>query len=98
MQIVTGWKASLMSQRIYRKFKRHLLLCPAVTVFRAYARHRVHMKGMTDVTVQCDGQTTRFPAYVTERKCPSIMVRIWLKKIWLEWLAVRQLSHGSTHL
>uniref|UniRef100_A0A3B3Q7L2 CCHC-type domain-containing protein n=1 Tax=Paramormyrops kingsleyae TaxID=1676925 RepID=A0A3B3Q7L2_9TELE len=59
MQIDTGSKASLVSYKIYRKYMRHLPLRPSDTVFRAYMGHPVHMKGMTDVLVQCNDQTVR---------------------------------------
>lgn len=98
MQIDTGSKASLVSHKIYKKCMRHLSLCPSDTVLTAYTGHPVHMKGMTDVTVQCNGQTARLPVYVTKRNYPAITGRAWLKEIPLNWQAVRKLSHGATHL
>lgn len=98
MQIDTGSKASLVSYKIYEKFLKHLPLRPSDTVFRAYTGHPVHIKGMTNVTVQCNGQTARLPVYVTEKNCPAIMGRGWLQEMQLDWQAVRKLSHGSTNL
>lgn len=73
MQIDTGPKASLVSHKIYRKFMRHLPLRPSNTIFKAYTGHQVHMQGMTDVTAQCNGQTSRLPVYVTRGNCSAIM-------------------------
>lgn len=98
MQIDTGSKASLVSRNIYRKYMRHLPLRPSDTEFKAYTGHRVHMEGMTDVTVQCNGQTKRLPVYVTKGNHPAIMGRAWLQEIRLDWQTVRKLSHSSTPL
>jgi len=58
----------------------------------------VQMKGMTEVTVQCNDQTAKLPVYVTQKDCPAIMGREWLKEIRLNWQEVRKLAHGSTQL
>ncbi|XP_061151222.1 uncharacterized protein K02A2.6-like [Syngnathus typhle] len=98
MQIDTGSKASLVSHKIYRKLMRHLPLRPSDTVFKAYTGHRVHMEGMTDVTVQYHGRTKRLPLYVTKGNHPAIMGRTWLQGIRLDWQAIRKLSHRSSPL
>lgn len=56
------------------------------------------IKGMTEVTVQCNDQTAKLHVYVTQKNCPAIMGREWLKIIRLNWQEVRKLSHGSTQL
>uniref|UniRef100_A0A669DC14 Gypsy retrotransposon integrase-like protein 1 n=1 Tax=Oreochromis niloticus TaxID=8128 RepID=A0A669DC14_ORENI len=98
MQIDTGSKASLVSYNVYRKCLKHLPLKPSDTVFKGYTGHRVPMKGMTEVTVQCNDQTAKLPVYVTQKDCPAIMGRVWLKAIRLNWQEVRKLSHGSSQL
>ncbi|XP_051792932.1 uncharacterized protein K02A2.6-like [Acanthochromis polyacanthus] len=98
MQIDTGSKASLVSYKIYRKCMKHLPLRPSNTTFRAYMGHPVHMKGMTDVLVQCNNQTVRLPVYVTNKNYAAIMGRVWLKKICLNWQEVRKLSPNSAQL
>ncbi|XP_061904359.1 uncharacterized protein K02A2.6-like [Entelurus aequoreus] len=98
MQIDTGSRASLVSYKIYRKHMRHLPLRPADTVFRAYTGHTVHMKGMTDVLVQCNDQTVRLPVYITQGDYAAIMGRVWLKAIHLNWQEVRKMSDSSTQL
>ncbi|KAL3969328.1 DNA (cytosine-5)-methyltransferase 3B [Sarotherodon galilaeus] len=98
MQIDTGSKASLVSYNVYRKCLKHLPLKPSNTVFKGYTGHRVPMKGMTEVTVQCNDQTAKLPVYVTQKNCPAIMGRVWLKAIRLNWQEVRKLSHGSSQL
>lgn len=54
------------------------------------------MRGMTEVIVQCNDQTTKLPVYVTHNNFPAIMGHEWLKKIRLHWQEVGKLSHGST--
>ncbi|KAI3375951.1 hypothetical protein L3Q82_016366 [Scortum barcoo] len=80
------------------KFLKHLPLQPSDTVFKSYTGHRVPMRGMTEVTVQCNDQTAKLSVYVTHKNCPAIMGREWLKKIRLNWQEVKKLSHGSTQL
>ena len=58
----------------------------------------MQMKGMTEVTVQCNDQTAKLPVYVTQKDCPAIMGREWLKEIRLNWQEASKLSHGSTQL
>nr|XP_024656779.1 uncharacterized protein LOC112432450 [Maylandia zebra] len=98
MQIDTGSKASLVSYNVYRTCLKHLPLKPSDTVFKGYTGHRVPMKGMAEVTVQYNGQTAKLPVYVTQKNCPAIMGRVWLKTIRLNWQEVRKLSHGSSQL
>ena len=98
MQIDTGSKASLVSYDVYRKFLKHLPRQPSDTVFKGYTGHRVQIKGMTEVTVHCNDQTAKLPVYVTQKNCPAIMGREWLKRIRLNWQEIRKLSHGSTQL
>ncbi|XP_034561964.1 uncharacterized protein K02A2.6 [Notolabrus celidotus] len=98
MQIDTGSRASLVSHKIYVKFMKHLPLRPSDTVFRAYTGHKVKMKGMTDVLVECNGQTVRLPVYVTKGNYPAILGRVWLKKIRLDWQEIRKLSQESSKL
>ncbi|CAI5694547.1 unnamed protein product [Oreochromis niloticus] len=98
MQTDTGSKASLVSYNVYRKCLKHLPLKPSDTVFKGYTGHRVPMKGMTEVIVQCNDQTAKLPVYVTQKNCPAIMGRVWLKAIRLNWQEVRKLSHGSSQL
>lgn len=54
------------------------------------------MRGMTEVTVQCNDQTAKLPMYVTHKNCPAILGREWLQRIRLQ--EIRKLSHGSTQL
>ncbi|XP_039469023.1 uncharacterized protein K02A2.6-like [Oreochromis aureus] len=98
MQIDTGSKASLVSYNVYRKCLKHLPLKPSDTVSKGYTGHRVPMKGMTEVIVQCNDQTAKLPVYVTQKNCPAIMGHVWLKAIRLNWQEVRKLSHGSSQL
>lgn len=98
MQIDTGSKASLVSYQIYKKCMKHLPLRPSDTVFKAYTGHKVHMKGMTDVTVQCNSQTAKLPVYVTKGNFAPIMGRVWLNALRLDWQEVRRLSNGSSQL
>ena len=98
MQIDTGSKASLLSHKLYKKYMRHLPLRPSDTVFKAYTGHRVHMEGMTDVTVIYNGQTKKLPVYVTKGNHPAIMGRAWLREIRLDWQVIRKLSCSLTPL
>lgn len=98
MQIDTGSKASLVPYQIYKKCMKHLPLRPSDTVFKAYTGHKVHMKGMTEVTVQCNHQTAKLPVYVTRGNLAPIMGRVWLKTLHLDWQEVRRLSNGSLRL
>lgn len=34
------------------------------------------MRGMTEVTVQCNDQTAKLPMYVTHKNCPAILGRV----------------------
>ncbi|XP_057685312.1 uncharacterized protein K02A2.6-like [Corythoichthys intestinalis] len=98
MQIDTGSQASLVSYHLYKQCLRHLPLRPSDTVFKAYTGHKVHMKGMTDITVQCKDQTAKLPVYVTKGNFASIMGRLWINALRVNWLEVRQLSDGSSQL
>ncbi|XP_057692513.1 uncharacterized protein K02A2.6-like [Corythoichthys intestinalis] len=98
MQIDTGSQASLVSYQVYKQCLRHLPLRPSDTVFKAYTGHKVHMKGMTDITVQCKDQTAKLPVYVTKGNFASIMGRLWINALRVNWLEVRQLSDGSSQL
>lgn len=98
MQIDTGSRASIISNRVYKTFMKHLPLRPSDKKFRTYTGQPVPMRGMTDVTVQCNGQTEKLPVYIVKGNYPALMGRLWLDKVRLDWQTVRMVSNGSTDL
>ncbi|XP_057692499.1 uncharacterized protein K02A2.6-like [Corythoichthys intestinalis] len=76
---------------------RDRLVC-GLCVFKAYTGHKGHMKGMTDITVQCKDQTAKLPVYVTKGNFASIMGRLWINALRVNLLEVRQLSDASSQL
>ena len=98
MQIDTGSKASILSEKVYKRHLRHLALRPSNTKFRTYLGEPVPMAGMIDVTVQSDRQVRTLPLYVAKGNCPSILGRVWLENLKLNWQTVKMLSPSSIEL
>lgn len=98
MQIDTGSRASIVPYKTYKKCLKHLQFRPLDTVFKAYTRHHVHMKGMTDVRVRYNGQSGTLPVYVTKVNFTTIMGHAWLTEFWLDWQEVRKQSTYSMQL
>lgn len=98
MQIDTGSKASIISEKVYKSHLRHLALRPSDTKFRTYLGEPVPMAGMIDVTVQSDNQVGTLPLYVAKGNCPSILGRVWLENLKLNWQTVKMLSPSSSEL
>ncbi|XP_060780909.1 uncharacterized protein K02A2.6-like [Neoarius graeffei] len=98
MQIDTGSKASILSKKVYRRHLQHLPLRPSDTRFSTYLGEPVPMAGMTDVTVQTENQVRKLPVYVAMGNCPSILGRVWLENLQLNWQTVKMLSPSARKL
>lgn len=98
MQIDIGSKASILSEKEYRTYLRHLSLRPSDTRFSTYLGEPVPMAGMTDVTVESNNQVRKLPIYVVEGNYPAILGRVWLEKLRLNWQSVKMLSPIATEL
>ncbi|KAL2102141.1 hypothetical protein ACEWY4_001309 [Coilia grayii] len=98
MQIDTGSKASIVSEEVYWRHLQHLPLRPADTRFSPYLGEPVPMAGMTDVTVQTGNQVRKLSVYVAKGNCPSILGRVWLENLKLNWQTVKMLSPSNRKL
>ena len=98
MQIDTGSKASILSEKEYRTYLRHLSLRPSDTRFSTYLGEPVPMVGMTDVTVESNTQVRQLPIYVVKGNYPAILGQGWLDKWRLDWQCVKMLSPIATEL
>ena len=56
------------------------------------------MKGLTQVTVELNGQTKTLPLYVVLGGYPSLMGRSWLEQLKVDWSAIHMLTPKALDL
>ena len=98
MEIDTGSAVSLVSETVYKEKLLHIPLKPSSLTLRTYTGEPVPTQGVIHVTVQVNGQTAKLQLYVVKGNFPSLLGRSWLKKLILDWPAIRMLCRGDSSL
>uniref|UniRef100_A0A3B3C7M6 Gypsy retrotransposon integrase-like protein 1 n=1 Tax=Oryzias melastigma TaxID=30732 RepID=A0A3B3C7M6_ORYME len=88
MQVDTGTRVSLISEKVYKTKLKHLALNETKLKLRTYTGDPVSVVGMINVTVKYQTQTSTLPLYVVAGDRPALLGRRWLKKIRLNWQEV----------
>ncbi|KAI5086647.1 hypothetical protein C0J45_23302, partial [Silurus meridionalis] len=98
MEIDTGAAVSLVSDAVYREILSHLPLKPPDVVLKTYTGESVTMKGLTQVTVELNGQTKKLPLYVVVGDYPSLMGRSWLEQLKVDWPTIHMMTPKTLDL
>nr|XP_055048287.1 uncharacterized protein K02A2.6-like [Misgurnus anguillicaudatus] len=98
MEIDTGAAVSLVSEAVYSEILSHLPLKPPDVVLKTYTGESVTMKGLTQVTVELNGQTKKLPLYVVAGDYPSLMGRSWLEQLKVDWSTIHMMTPKTLDL
>ena len=89
MELDTGSVVSVMSERVYLDYLRHIPLKDTSLKLRTYTGESVKPMGFCHVTVQYQGQSKKLPIYVVKNEGPTLFGREWLESIHLDWPLLR---------
>ncbi|XP_064462940.1 uncharacterized protein K02A2.6-like [Ornithodoros turicata] len=85
MELDTGAAVSVISQQQYHSCFSGLPLKPTTVTLRTYTGQCVYPKGVLDVEVEHNGQTSHLPLYVLAQRGPPLIGRNWLRNLRLDW-------------
>lgn len=91
MELDTGSAVSVISQADYKRLFPKLELSKTSMRLKTYTGQEVIPTGRLKVEVSYQGQTRQLKLYVLKRGGPPLFGREWLRKIQLDWHAIKAL-------
>ena len=97
MEIDNGAAVSLIYYAVYKETLQHLLFQPTSLKLKTYTGESVPTKGVINVTVQVNGQTGKLPLYVVKGNLTSLLGRLWLEELRMDWPKIHMLCKGGNY-
>lgn len=92
MELDTGSALSVISETDYNKLFSHLPLQKTSVMLKTYTGEKVSPKGKLKVDVVYGDQTHKLELYVLKTAGPALLGREWLRRIQLDWHAIKALN------
>ena len=97
MEVDTGAKVSLVSEKTYRSLFGDAPLQKASTNLCTYSGERLAVLGKKMVTVTHNSRSVKLPLVIVKEDGPSLFGYGWLKEIQLDWKTVFQIGKPKLH-
>ncbi|XP_014834021.1 PREDICTED: uncharacterized protein K02A2.6-like [Poecilia mexicana] len=92
MELDTGSALSVISETDYDRLFSHLPLKKTSVMLKTYTGEKVSPKGKLKVNVVYGDQTHKLELYVLKTTGPALLGREWLRRIQLDWNAIKALN------
>jgi hypothetical protein len=85
MEVDTGAKRSIMSEKVYNTLQLKPALQPTRSVLKTYSGERIRPLGVIDIKVMYGNQDLLLPLIVAPGDSATLLGRDWLNKLKLDW-------------
>lgn len=96
MELDTGSALSVISETDYNRLFSKIPLEKTSVMLKTYTGEKVSPKGKLKVDVSYGGKTHQLELYVLKTTGPALLGREWLRKIQLDWHAIKALNISAS--
>ena len=93
MEVDTGAAVTIIGRKTFKqhyKAQQEPELRKTSDVLRTYTGQQIHVEGVADVSIETNGQTKTLQLMVVPGDGPSLLGRIWLHEVKLDWSSINR--------